>query len=67
MWAASVHAFLVEAGSFLKGSVITSEKELKCRGILWVFLGVIPLAVPRMGVQPVLVLTLLQWGLEVLV
>lgn len=57
----------MEAGSFLKGSVITSEKELKCCGILWVFLGVVPLAVPRMGVQPVLVLTLLQWGLEVLV
>lgn len=57
----------MEAGSFLKGLVITSEKELKCRGIFCFFFGVIPLAVPRMGVQPVLVLTLLQWGLEVLV
>lgn len=28
--------------------------------------GVIPLAVPRTGLQPVSVLILLQWGLEVL-
>lgn len=35
--------------------------------VCFFFFGVIPLAVPRMGVQPVLVLTLLQWGLEVLV